>query len=326
MNQIGRRYGHRTFARRGSARGKGIGFGAAVLAALLFSKPGENTVYETEVLTSALASETPFGVSEIVTTGPRLIALASLQMPKLALQSPPWRRFASVAQIRAGQPAIAIVMDDLGGSLNQVEDVLGLDPALTLSFLPGGADAPRFAAMAHEAGHDVMIHMPMEPNDPGLNPGKGALLTDQDAAMLGRSLNQSLDRFDGYVGINNHMGSRFTRDRRAMTVVLDELKARGLMFLDSKTTLGSQAPDLAKGLRLPLAERDVFIDDDSTPEAIAGQLARLENLARERGVAVAIGHPHATTLGALREWLLIARARGFAIVPISYVAALNCDC
>lgn len=326
MRQLTRRYGHRTFARRGIARGKGVGFVAALMAAFLFLDPGKSTVYETEVMQRALANESPIEAPVLSPVEPRMIALASLQEPGLNLQRPAWRRYASVAEVRAGQPMVAIVIDDLGGSLHQVERVLGVDPALTLSFLPGGANAPQFAALARRSGHDVLVHIPMEPDDSSLNPGAGVLMTDLDAVSLSHTLNDSLRRFDGYVGVNNHMGSRFTRDRRAMAIVLDDLKMRGLMFLDSKTTLGSQGPDLAEGLRLPHAERDVFIDDDVASDAIAFQLTRLERLAHEQGVAVAIGHPHVATLDALRAWLPEARARGLAIVPISYVAALGCDC
>lgn len=257
---------------------------------------------------------------------PQAIALASLRAPDRGAVLPPWRRFASPARVKAGQPAVAIVVDDLGASAHQVERVLGLDAALTLAFLPDGPEAPRLAARARRAGHEVLLHIPMEPNDPSRDPGEGALFVDRSARELRRALADSLERFDGFVGINNHMGSRFTRDPHGMSAVMAELKARGLMFLDSKTTLGSQAPRLAAMLRLPLAERDVFIDAVIEPGAIAYQLARLERLARQRGIAVAIGHPHAATLDALHAWLPEARARGLAIVPISHIAALRCRC
>jgi polysaccharide deacetylase 2 family uncharacterized protein YibQ len=172
----------------------------------------------------------------------------------------------------------------------------------------------------------VLLHIPMEPDNPHLDPGRGALFVDGSEHELRHTLARHLDRFEGYVGINNHMGSRFTRNLAAMRIVLDELKTRGLMFLDSRTTLGSQAPWLAERLELPFAERNVFIDSDREPHAIAHQLARLEKIARQRGIVVAIAHPHEITLEALRAWLPAARARGLAIVPISHVAAQRCAC
>jgi polysaccharide deacetylase 2 family uncharacterized protein YibQ len=111
-----------------------------------------------------------------------------------------------------------------------------------------------------------------------------------------------------------------------MSAVLGELKSRGLMFLDSKTTLGSAGALVAQTLDLPYAVRDVFIDDSREPDAVAFQLQRLERVSRKKGIAVAIGHPNNVTLDALAAWLPQARARGFAIVPISYVAARGCAC
>ena len=318
---------HRASQWRGIARRTAIGFGAALLAAFLFSERDDGAAREPNVLLSIPAAEARFvPPASLPDAAPQLVALASLRVPDRETVQPPWRRFAAPARVHAGQPAIAIVLDDLGGSARDVERVLELKAALTLSFLPAGADAPALAARARRAGHDVLLHIPMEPNDSRLDPGESALLVDRDATALRRTLADSLERFDGYVGINNHMGSRFTRDRRGMAVVLTELKARGLMFLDSKTTLGSQAPWVAGALRLPFAERDVFLDAVIEPEAIAFQLRRLERVARERGVAVAIGHPHDATLAALRAWLPEARARGFAIVPVSYAAAQRCGC
>lgn len=317
---------YRADAWRAIARGIGVGFGAALVAAFLFSAARDGSAREPgEAQGSPIAGHRDEPPS-LRDAGVPQLALANLQLPSIEAVLPAWRRHASIARVRVGQPAVAIVIDDLGASARQVERVIALDPALTLSFLPDGESAPLLAARARREGREVLVHVPMEPNDPRMNPGKGALFVDGGAAELRRVLAGHLDRFGGYVGVNNHMGSRFTRDREAMRTVLGELKTRGLMFLDSKTTLGSQAPGLAEGLRLPLAERDVFIDAERAPGAIAFQLARLERLARERGIAVAIGHPHDMTLDALRAWLPAARARGVAVVPISHAAALRCGC
>lgn len=269
----------------------------------------------------------PFPPSpSIIDSDPPAVAWAGVRLPDSGAVLPPWRRYASIVRVQVGQPAVAIVIDDLGSSVQQLERVLAIDPALTLSFLPSGADTPGLVSRAQREGHDVLLHIPMEPDNPHLDPGKDALRVGASERELRRILVRHLDRFSSYVGINNHMGSRFTRDLDAMRVVLDELKARGLMFLDSRTTLGSQAPRLAETLGLPFAERNVFIDSDREPDAIAFQLARLERTARQGGTAVAIAHPHEMTLDALRAWLPAARARGLAIVPISYVAAQRCAC
>ena len=133
-------------------------------------------------------------------------------------------------------------------------------------------------------------------------------------------LDWSLARFEGYVGVNNHMGSRFTGSVADLAPVLQEIQARGLLFLDSKTSSASVAAGLARRLALPFVERDVFLDHSfDDPAAIRRQLAALEATARRRGFAVAIGHPHDATLTELARWLPEAERRGFALVPVSAI-------
>ncbi|MBM3481909.1 MAG: divergent polysaccharide deacetylase family protein [Alphaproteobacteria bacterium] len=251
---------------------------------------------------------------------------AALRVPGMLVPDEPWRRFAVRAKVEPGQPAIAIVIDDLGMSAREVDNVLGLGEQLTLSFLPDGADAPWLARYARRAGHEVLVHVPMEPMHAGHRLGAYGLRVSYGAQVNRDRLSTILARFGAYVGINNHMGSRFTSDTESMAPILTELKRRGLMFLDSRTTAATQGNRLAALLEVPHAMRDVFIDAEPTPEAIRYQLARLERVARENGLAIAIGHPHAATLRALRAWLPEAKARGFAFVPISYAARLNCAC
>jgi polysaccharide deacetylase 2 family uncharacterized protein YibQ len=275
-------------------------------------------------LAANLVGTAGVGGPQIALLPAALSGVRGILAPKLL---EPWRRNAAVAQIAAGQPAIAIVMDDLGTSARQVERIMALRAPIVMSFLPDGAEAPALAARARRAGHEILLHIPMEPNElDHNNPGRGALFVTDGTDKIRGSLGNSLDRFEGFVGINNHMGSRFTRDWRAMSAVLGELKSRGLMFLDSKTTLGSAGALVAQTLDLPYAVRDVFIDDSREPDAVAFQLQRLERVSRKKGIAVAIGHPNNVTLDALAAWLPQARARGFAIVPISYVAARGCAC
>jgi polysaccharide deacetylase 2 family uncharacterized protein YibQ len=254
------------------------------------------------------------------------LSAAALRVPDPFGGEPAWRRSAVPTSVAPGQAAIAIVIDDMGYSAAQLEAVLALDGALTLSFLPDGDDAPALARRARAAGREILVHVPMEANDPGRRLTGYGLRVGHDGAAIRRHLGEGLGRFEGYVGINNHMGSRFTRDLVSMLPVLTDLKRRGLIFLDSKTTLGSQGAPLATALGLPHAVRDVFLDSDVAPGAIARELERLERLARERGLAIAIGHSHRETLAALRTWLPAARARGIAFVPISYAANLTCGC
>jgi uncharacterized protein len=129
----------------------------------------------------------------------------------------------------------------------------------------------------------------------------------------------ALDSFDGYVGVNNHMGSRFTAHRPGMETALREIKARGLMFLDSRTTAQSVGDQLAHELGVPSIVRHVFLDDEDTLDAVRRKLAETEAVARRQGFVVAIGHPHESTLQALAEWLPTLSAKGLALAPATAV-------
>ena len=130
-----------------------------------------------------------------------------------------------------------------------------------------------------------------------------------------RRLNWGLERFSTYVGINNHMGSKFTSDAASMKVVLAELKRRGLLFLDSRTS--------GKTVGAKLAERNIFLDHDNSIEAVNKQLQQVEKMARRTGLAIAIGHPREATIKALRPWLQGIEGKGFRLVPLSTVVSLT---
>ena len=165
--------------------------------------------------------------------------------------------------------------------------------------------------------------MPMEPLAAHLDPGPGALLTTLSPDEIARRLEHSLAAFDGYVGINNHMGSRFTGDREHMLPVLTELQRRGLLFLDSVTVGNTVGPALAEALHLPHARRHVFLDDSPTPAAVRASLVRVEQVARQTGTAIAIGHPHDVTLEAVSAWLPGLAAKGFVLAPLSAAVRAN---
>ena len=157
----------------------------------------------------------------------------------------------------------------------------------------------------------------MEPSGKGIDAGPNALIDGQDLEDIRRRLRWGFARFDAYVGLNNHMGSKFTGDAAGMAVVMEELKKRGLLFLDSRTTNKSIGGALALHMKVPLAERNIFLDNENDLAAVKARLAETERLARRTGTAVAIGHPRAATIKALAEWLPRARARGFVLVPLT---------
>ncbi|MCA0200554.1 MAG: divergent polysaccharide deacetylase family protein, partial [Proteobacteria bacterium] len=159
-------------------------------------------------------------------------------MPEPA-NTDPMVAFAVPATAPRDRPAIAIVIDDMGVDRARSLRMIELKGPMTLSLMTYADNLPDLAARARRAGHEVMAHLPMEPLDPNENPGKGALRVSMDEAAIRTTLAADLDPWSGYVGINNHMGSKFTTDRTRMNVVMAELKARGLLWLDSKTIQGS---------------------------------------------------------------------------------------
>src|SRR5260370_39190950 len=137
----------------------------------------------------------------------------------------------------------------------------------------------RQTGAAHAAGHELLLHVPMEPLDAHLDSGPNTLRIGLGHDELVRRLRWGLDRFSGYVGINNHMGSRFTSDAASMTPVIEELRARGLLFLDSRTAATTVGEALARRLGVPTAARNVFLDAENSAPAIAARLAGLEQVA-----------------------------------------------
>ncbi len=129
----------------------------------------------------------------------------------------------------------------------------------------------------------------------------------------------NLERFDGYVGVNNHMGSRATTDKTVMSALMAELRNREMLFLDSRTNAKSVGGEMAAQEGVPFAERNVFLDNVNDKTAVLKQLSLLERVSRKTGFAVGIGHPRDGTIAALKEWLPLAQSKGFSLVPISQI-------
>jgi polysaccharide deacetylase 2 family uncharacterized protein YibQ len=242
-----------------------------------------------------------------------------LPAPPATLAAPAWLRFAVPAPPAGDRPLVAVVIDDLGLDRRRTAAVIALPGPLTLSFMTYAQDLPDQAEAGRRAGDELLLHVPMEPIDHREDPGPHALLVAMSTEEILAQLRWGLDRFTGFVGINNHMGSKFTGDARGMAVVMAELRRRGLIFLDSKTTAKSVGTREAAATGVPYAARDVFLDDDPTPAAIDRQLARVATVARHSGSHIAIGHGHDLTIAALRAWLPTLREKGFALVPLSAV-------
>ena len=218
------------------------------------------------------------------------------------------------------EPRAAILIDDLGRDLAAARELLALDLPLGFSVLPFLPHSKEVAREAAERGREVLLHLPLEPQAAEQpRPGPGALYLSQGEERWRRGLREALEAVPGAAGVSNHMGSRFTEREDAMGVILGELRARKLYFVDSLTSPRSVGWRLARGLGVRAAARTVFLDNDPREEAVARQLDRLLEEARKQGRAVGIGHPRPGTIAALRRALPRLRESGVRIVPPSAV-------
>jgi polysaccharide deacetylase 2 family uncharacterized protein YibQ len=234
-----------------------------------------------------------------------------------------WLKNAVAFSVPQGKPLIAVVLDDVGVARSHAELAIDLPGAITLSFMTYADGVADMAARARAKGHELMLHVPMEPLGHEIDAGPNVLTVGASEAELLKRLAWGLDRFPGYIGINNHMGSRFTQDERGMSVVLAELKRRNLLFLDSRTIGNTVGDKLAARMGVAHVMRDVFLDNEMDEAAVIKQLMQAERIAAGKGQAIAIGHPHPATIAAIRAWMPKAEARGFVIVPLSAVAKLR---
>src|SRR6266404_628982 len=239
--------------------------------------------------------------------------------PQVAAAAQPeqaWRRYAVPFRDLNSRPLIAIVIDDVGLDRPHSKRAWDLPGPLTMSFLPYARELREQARDARAHGQELMLHLPMEPMGRA-DAGPNALLVTLGDAELRARVTAALDSFDGYVGVNNHMGSRFTTFKPGMETVLRLLRQRGLLFLDSRTSAQSLGNLLAQEMGVASLTRNVFLDDDESIDQVRRKLAETEGVARRQGFAVAIGHPHEATLQALSEWLPGVAAKGMSLAPIT---------
>ncbi len=231
-----------------------------------------------------------------------------------------WIAYARPFDPPQGRPLIAVVVTGLGLSQAATAAAIRLPSAVTLGFSSYARDLQEWIDLARASGHEVILDLPMEPVDyPAINPGPQALLTSLTAAENADRLEWHLDRATGYIGVTHNMGSRFTASPDDMRPVLSTIKARGLMFLDSRTTSASVGAALAVKMALPRAANDRFLDAEASRPAIDRRLAEVERIARRTGYSVTVGHAFPVTLDRLADWLETFEEKGIALAPISAV-------
>lgn len=220
-------------------------------------------------------------------------------------------------------PRIAIVIGGLGISASGTADALSKLPGpVTLALAPYGADLEKLAERARGEAHEVLLQVPMEPFDyPNNDPGPQTLLASLSPEQNVDRLHWLMSRFQGYVGVVNTMGARFTASDQSLAPVLRETAKRGLIYVDDGASARSVAGQIAGSHNIPFAKTDIVLDAVPTAVEIDRGLARLEMLARDNGAAVGFASAQPATIARIAEWAKKVEGRGFVLVPISMAAA-----
>lgn len=244
-------------------------------------------------------------------------------LPKIADDGRmPWRVYARPFNSLDKRPKVAIVVTDLGLHDALTEEAVDLPGAMSLAFAPYARGLSEWIQKSRDAGHEVLLTLPMEPYDfPRSDPGPYALMTSYGPEENIKKLNWILSRATGYVGLVNFQGSRFNSSADLLEPVLAHLAGRGLLYLDSGETPITVTRLVAEERDAPVAVADITLDNPPDRASIVAQLARLEARARADGVAVGVAHPFPATMSRLRVWSRELAAKGIALIPLSAVIA-----
>lgn len=212
---------------------------------------------------------------------------------------------------------VAIIFDDAGSSLEDLEEIIALGRPVTVAVLPGLRFSAAVAERARSAGLEVILHLPVEADDASKDLGPGGITVSMSDAEIETRVRAALTAVPGAVGVNNHMGSKGTADERVMRAVLRVVKERNLLFVDSVTSSRTVAGQVAREMGIRTASREVFLDNEDETADIRAQLRRVITIARRRGDAVAIGHAQRLTAQVLKEMLGEFDTAGIQLVPVS---------
>lgn len=260
--------------------------------------------------------------SQMPGVDPRLLEKSRYGMiPVMADGVKPFTAYAAEADRAkaARMPAIAIVIGGLGvGAAKTVDAIMKLPPAVTLAFTPYGSDPTKLAERARAQRHEILLQVPMEPYDyPDNDPGPQTLLATLGPDQNIDRLFWHMSRLQGYVGIGNFMGARFVATEAAMQPIVNEAAKRGLALFDDGAAPRSVAASLATGRAIPFAKGDVAIDAVPTAIEIDNALAKLESLAKERGVAVGTASALPVSIDRIGTWIKGLDRKGILLVPLT---------
>lgn len=237
----------------------------------------------------------------------------------------PVQAYAQPVKMVAGKtdlPRIAIVIGGMGVSASSTNEALSSLPGpVTLAFAPYGTNLDSQVARARAGGHEILLQVPMEPFDyPDNDPGPQTLLTSLGTDQNLDRLQWLMSRFQGYVGLTNYMGARFTASEAALTPVLRETVKRGLLYMDDGSSPRSLAAQLSGANSVSFVKTDVVLDAVPTPGEVDRALAKLEAIARQRGIAVGVASALPGVIGRIAAWTKTAEQDGVLLVPITAAA------
>ena len=214
---------------------------------------------------------------------------------------------------------IAIVLDDWGYNLNNLETLERIRQPLTLAVLPHLVYSQRIGDFARKINKEIILHLPLEPKRKNdyLGWEKTTITVDMSDEKIKEILFEALESLEGVKGVSNHMGSRATEDERVMGIIFKELKKRDLYFLDNRVTANSICEKLANKLSLKFISRDIFLDNEKNADYIKIQLKKLKALALNKGKVVGVGHSYSLTLKVLEEEIPKIEKEGFEFVFLS---------
>lgn len=208
-----------------------------------------------------------------------------------------------VIEKKVSVPKVAIVMDDFGYNMNNVEDVIAINKAVTFSVLPDLKYSAEIAKLACSRGYEVILHLPLEPGRKDVKEEVNTIRSAMNDKDVIAQLDRELASVPGASGASNHMGSRSTEEKPLMTLILAHLKNKGLYFFDSLTSEKSVCRELAASIGIRYAQRDMFLDNSGDTAYIEKQLLALRKLAFRRGCAIGVCHDRKNTVAVLRKMM-----------------------
>lgn len=233
----------------------------------------------------------------------------------------PARAAATIRRTRQSA-RIALIIDDIGLSRRIAYNFMAIPAALTYAVLPRLPYSKSLAREIQSHGCEILLHQPMEPFDTQLSPGPGAVYVDDSVQRIEDTVVRNIQAVPNAVGVNNHMGSRFTSSNHKILTALQVIKREGLFFVDSLTSHRSCAYITARRINMNTGRRDAFLDISRRPDDVINRLYQLVNCALYTGSAIGIGHPYPETVAAIHQFCAEIKGTGVEIAPISSVLDL----